>query len=781
VNEVEHVSRGPASDEVCGASSAHGIVADVPPPWPAKVVALSPVACGSRLWRLGGTARLTVAVKATFAIAHGAVARLVDPEPLLRDEPGAGEAGLSITADLAPRRPRADVVVLGHASAPFGRPVGAMAVGVALLSGGRDAWLVDKTLLVVGDRAAVDDLAPRPFVRMPVSFERASLRESSARPPHVIDPAHPGRAAGLGPLPRSWPTGAADFEAPVLDLPAGLDFACFQDAPEDQRVDALRGDEWLVLTGLDPERPQLFTRLPGARALVRRYRAAPDGVEAGRPIELTADQLVVDADRARLSLVWRGELALEPGEPLAYVRLFAGLEVPGDTVTWPDPEDIVQPGRPAPSVPTVAVALPGTAPPAIVAPAIAPPAPAVAPPPGVSRAPTYERGLVDEATSDAGAFDPAEDVVPFHETAVGQATPFHEEATAPGRVLEGIPVERTRWLSSTALVGDLRAVPFAAGAPATPAARPGAPIPGAPWSGGPAASASAFTPDEITREHSLRELLGREASLDVPASATPAAPVAGAAPTAPIEPPPLVEPSASSSPSSSADEPVETGKSSEVERAPDGVEAEADGPRSAPRAATLEASPAPPSKERLLARLRAREPVDDRELAEADLSDVDFNGCSLAGRSLREATLRRSRFGGAVVAGVDFSGADLGDADFAGADLTRAVFARARLEGASLRGADLRQARLVEARLDGADLREIVAGKIDLTRASLAGADLRGASLRAARMKGAVLARAQVDGADLRDADLEGASLAGCALDRAKTVGANLRNTTSDG
>ncbi len=88
-----------------------------------------------------------------------------------------------------------------------------------------------------------------------------------------------GPLASLGALSRRWPvrrrllgaTAPASLEGPVLTLPDDLDGAYFQAAPADQRMDAPRGDERIVIAGAAEEGIDL--RLPGARAEAWLYGA----------------------------------------------------------------------------------------------------------------------------------------------------------------------------------------------------------------------------------------------------------------------------------------------------------------------------------------------------------------------------------------------------------------------------------------------------------------------------------------------------------------------------
>src|SRR5687768_4169062 len=78
-----------------------------------------------------------------------------------------GRSSIRIEADIALVKPRVDVVVVGAAYAPAGRPAQEVMVGLRLAN-------IYKRLRVTGDRAESDRLLGGiPFVRMPIVYERA--------------------------------------------------------------------------------------------------------------------------------------------------------------------------------------------------------------------------------------------------------------------------------------------------------------------------------------------------------------------------------------------------------------------------------------------------------------------------------------------------------------------------------------------------------------------------------------------------------------------------------
>jgi hypothetical protein len=129
--------------------------------------------------------------------------------------------------------------------------------------------------------------------------------------------------------------------------------------------------------------------------------------------------------------------------------------------------------------------------------------------------------------------------------------------------------------------------------------------------------------------------------------------------------------------------------------------------------------------EKLLARVRAGEPIHDDAFFDAALP-----GAMLLGADLSCGQLQRVNLSSA-----DLRFADLRESDLRGADLS----------GADLRGADLRGCRLDLARLEDSDLRGARLSGLDLTTTgSLHGADLRGADLSDVELSAAI-AGARID------------------------------------
>lgn len=281
--------------------------------------------------------------------------RLVNPAPiLLGDQHHEANVDRSVLAasDVAPYLPRAEVIFAGHAYAPTPSPFVPVRLAVV---GSRP--LIDKTLHVYGERMWMDGeqmTAPVPFTRIPIRYERAfrgpsgfeenpvGMAKGAGLPVHnVIDPADPEAPAGLGPIAPYWPPrrrllrnlDPAVVQTTQPELPDTFAWSFFHAAPPDQRCSFLECNEWVVLEGLHPEHPRFESQLPSARARARLYTL--DNT-SHREIGLTADTLWIDGDRSLCCVLYRGNFEIESETMLQSVQLFAGLELPGRLIPWPD-------------------------------------------------------------------------------------------------------------------------------------------------------------------------------------------------------------------------------------------------------------------------------------------------------------------------------------------------------------------------------------------------------------------------------------------------------------
>jgi hypothetical protein len=240
-------------------------------PFPVATLAWEPAA---------SRASVTVCVKATFVLVPG-VATLAPLQEAIRLEGTSADA-----PDLVPYKPRADILLAGHAHAPGGAPTDSL-LARARVGGWR------KSLSINGDRTWVpsfDGLRPSvavPFRRMPLVYERAvrtgenlmgvdiSQGAENSRPlaniAAIADQG--GETPGLAPIPFGWRAlhlalGDAGIlwasRAGVLagPPPEGFDFRIFNAAPIEQQVDEIPPGASVLLENLHPEFGQLETRLP---------------------------------------------------------------------------------------------------------------------------------------------------------------------------------------------------------------------------------------------------------------------------------------------------------------------------------------------------------------------------------------------------------------------------------------------------------------------------------------------------------------------------------------
>jgi hypothetical protein len=298
---------------------------------------VTPLATHVLAWRSGPRAWLTLTAKVTLAYAATGEMRVVAAAPICEHEVHhRGNASCSIRAasDVAPRRARCDVTLVGHAHARGGAPTERMTVRLSLLRGG--AVLLDKSLVVLGDRLAGADAPAKPFTRIPVVYERARGGAGDRANPlgvAALENFTAGSAvaapAGFAPISAAWPLRKRHARAPLRQLGervpdlAAFDAEFFQTSPEDQRVDFLRGDEVLVLDGLDAA-GTVRASLPNVRAAARAHVAGTT-----RPVALVVDGLVVDADARTCSLVLRGVVELPHERALADARFDVTLERDG--------------------------------------------------------------------------------------------------------------------------------------------------------------------------------------------------------------------------------------------------------------------------------------------------------------------------------------------------------------------------------------------------------------------------------------------------------------------
>ena len=328
-----------------------------------KILAAEPLRAGSIAWQEeSGQWTLTVVCKATYGLAPVTSALAAEPEDLNdRDNHWDDDPKRSVYApgDLAPHKPHAEVMLVGSAFAPGGEAT--RALFVRLIVGE-----LDKSIEVFGPRVFMQDGTLREgerWVKMALRYERAAGGPDSWNPvgqrPDVADTygrralpnlQPPGLAVsepgtrippiGFGPIAPSWP-GRRDklhrrswSEERWNETPLGTDVdpTFFQSAPADQRVEALRPDEQIILENLHPKHARMVTKLSGIRPHAKVEQ--PD--TPAWDLALVADTLWIDTDRGICTLTWRGQIPVdqrdEPG------RVLIGLDEPGRATRWPAPQ-----------------------------------------------------------------------------------------------------------------------------------------------------------------------------------------------------------------------------------------------------------------------------------------------------------------------------------------------------------------------------------------------------------------------------------------------------------
>lgn len=292
------------------------------------------------VWRPGhGGFAFTVVCKATFDLRPELSPLAAAQEAVtVADVPAGEHGGIAAASDLVPFKKRPEVLLTGHAHAPEGRPVTVLVARVAVGE-------IDKAIQVVGDRYFNLDgrlsEAVR-FSRMPLVWERAVGGPETSNPagmplgegartdffgrvtaPNLMaagvmlaarsDSVAP---VGFGPVAPRWPSRAGCLHQHAAEwdpgrwqerpLPADIDLAYFNAAPADQQRTLPFGEDTLYLECLHPLFAHLSTRLAPVSPVVTVDQGA-----GPQPLQLRCDTLLIDTDRGRAMLVWRGHLLLD--------------------------------------------------------------------------------------------------------------------------------------------------------------------------------------------------------------------------------------------------------------------------------------------------------------------------------------------------------------------------------------------------------------------------------------------------------------------------------------
>jgi hypothetical protein len=271
--------------------------------------------------------------------------------PLVMADTFTGAPGLSAPVyevDFAPRKPSCDILLLGSAYAPHGRPATRVDVGLRV-----GQW--SKSFTVVGPRqwdcglATLRATSPEPFVSQPVSYDVAFggtdlLHEDPAqhaaymgnpagrgfhkhlrkewvdgkplpfteeRGQGVTDPNGKYRPMSFGPVGRGWEPRsklAGTYDDEWLEkhfpfLPPDFNEGYFQAAPADQQVplDFFNdGPVEVTLSNLTPDGFTQFT-IPSLTAPVHVFPKRGERED----YTATLDTVLIEPDLQRFSLSWR--------------------------------------------------------------------------------------------------------------------------------------------------------------------------------------------------------------------------------------------------------------------------------------------------------------------------------------------------------------------------------------------------------------------------------------------------------------------------------------------
>jgi hypothetical protein len=281
---------------------------------------------------------LLAIMSATFAAREDGSLELASEQvPVcLADEPfgDPGRSSIKVEADIAIAKPRVDVIVVGAAYSPSGRPVTEVMVGLRVSD-------IHKTLRVTGDRTLSSRLGggPMPFVRMPIVYERAfggttengdvyvenpvgvGYRGAASADPTVATEVpnveYPNRQvrgrgdhhspAGFGIVARNWAPRVAlagTYDQAWLDTvwplpPSDRNPLFNQMAPLDQQTHSVLGGEVVELANMTPAGLWRF-QLPRLDVPVRLI--FDDRVEDREP---HVDTVLIDADHRTLTLKTR--------------------------------------------------------------------------------------------------------------------------------------------------------------------------------------------------------------------------------------------------------------------------------------------------------------------------------------------------------------------------------------------------------------------------------------------------------------------------------------------
>jgi hypothetical protein len=298
-----------------------------------------------------GAGIFRVVVKAAYEILPtGKLAPMLEhPKTQLEDEYWGkpGESAMRRETDAALEKPFTDLLVVGHACAPQGRPTDRVAVGLSY--GGR----VIRKLAVTGDRLWFDHGAgwsmtkPKPFEKLPLSYDLAfggmddkgyekrnpvgrgyasSIgKEFQGRPaPNVehVDafissPRDRPEPGGVGVIGRDWAQRAqwaGTYDKAWLDdqfplLPADFDARFNMLSHPDQWIKEPKPGDRVVVTGMHPNRAIGF-ELPDPTLYIGFFFTKKQCEKR----KMHLGTILIDTDASRLELTWTSTVDVH-GDP----------------------------------------------------------------------------------------------------------------------------------------------------------------------------------------------------------------------------------------------------------------------------------------------------------------------------------------------------------------------------------------------------------------------------------------------------------------------------------
>lgn len=202
------------------------------------------------------------------------------------------------------------------------------------------------------------------------------------------------------------------------------------------------------------------------------------------------------------------------------------------------------------------------------------------------------------------------------------------------------------------------------------------------------------------------------------------------------------------------------------------------------------------TREQVMERHAAKEPLAGFDLSGLDLSGLDLSAADFSGSLLERTAFTGSRLANANLAGclmqeVDSSGADLSGAILSDVSAANSIFAGACLKSAQMRdadftGSDFRNAQLQQAVLDGtafgqASMTAVQAAGCIAHQSNFSGADLSGANFEQAVLTQATFYGSKLNAVSFKAAHCQQAEFYGADASGARFTMANLDESRADG